>query len=44
VVRPEVRWDWYDGLASGVNGRPLPFNDGTEDSQFTAAFDVIFTY
>ncbi len=44
LVRPEVRYDWYDGLASGVNGRPLPFDTGTSDDQFTAAVDVIFTY
>jgi hypothetical protein len=44
LIRPEVRWDWYDGLASGVNGRPLPFDGGTDSSQFTAAVDAIFTF
>ena len=44
LIRPEVRWDWYDGLASGVNGRPLPFDTGTSSSQFTAAVDMIFTF
>lgn len=41
VVRPEARWDWYDGLAGPVG---LPFNDGLKASQFTAAVDVIFTF
>lgn len=37
-VRPELRWDWYDGDApTGL----LPFDDGTDDFQFTAACDVI---
>jgi len=41
TVRPEVRWDWYDGLA-GPTG--LPFDDGTSDDQFTFAVDAILTY
>jgi hypothetical protein len=41
VVRPEARWDWYDGLAGPVG---LPFNDGLKASQFTAAVDVVFTF
>ena len=41
VLRPEVRWDWYDGLA-GPTG--LPFDDGLSDEQFTAAIDAILTY
>lgn len=34
TVRPEVRWDWFDG-----NG--LPYDEGTKDNQFTAAIDAI---
>ncbi len=34
VVRPEVRWDWYDGTG-------LPFDDGTKDNQFVGAVDMI---
>ena len=37
-VRPEVRWDWFEGDGS------LPYDDGTKDNQFTAAFDVIYLY
>ncbi len=37
IVRPEVRWDWFDG-----NG--LPYDDGTSDDQFTAAVDVILRF
>ena len=38
VVRPEVRYDWFDG--SG----PLPYNDGASDSQVTAALDFILRF
>jgi len=41
LVRPELRWDWYDGLA-GPTG--LPFDGGNEDEQLTAAVDAIITY
>jgi hypothetical protein len=44
LIRPEVRWDWYDGLPSGINGRPLPWDNGTSASQFTAAVDAIVTF
>jgi hypothetical protein len=41
VVRPEVRFDWYDGeTLTGLQ----PYNDGDDDSQITAAFDVIFLW
>ena len=38
VVRPEVRYDWYDGLY--LNGIE-PFSDGNRTDQFLAAVDVI---
>ena len=41
VVRPEVRWDWYNGLA-GPTG--LPFNDGRSDVQFLFGVDAIVTF
>lgn len=44
LLRPEVRYDWYSGLPSGVNGRPLPYDTGTSSNQFTAAIDAIFTF
>ena len=44
LIRPEVRYDWYDGAASGINGRPLPFDTGTSDDQFMFATDVIVTF
>jgi len=40
IVRPELRWDHYDGAP----GSPLPFDHGTKDDQFLAAFDAIFKY
>jgi hypothetical protein len=36
-VRPEVRWDWFDGAG-------LPYNDGTEDDQFIGAVDMILLW
>jgi hypothetical protein len=43
LIRPEVRYDWYDGdLSAGP--RPLPFDTGTSDDQFTVAVDAVFTY
>ncbi|MBN1851821.1 MAG: porin [Pirellulales bacterium] len=41
IFRPEVRYDWYDGLA-GPTG--LPFDDGTRDDQFLFGMDLILTY
>ena len=41
IVRPELRWDWYDGLA-GPTG--LPFDSGNGDDQFTFGVDAIVTY
>lgn len=43
VVRPEVRWDWYDGAPNLVNGQS-PFDGGTDNSQTTAAVDLILTF
>ncbi|MCI0491321.1 MAG: porin [Planctomycetes bacterium] len=41
IVRPEIRWDWYDGLA-GPTG--LPFDNGQSDDQFLFATDLILTF
>ena len=41
LVRPECRWDWYDGLAGPVG---LPFDGGQEDDQFTFGIDAIVTF
>jgi len=40
-VRPEIRWDWYDGRPSGAN---LPYNDGADDDMFVGGFDVIMLF
>ena len=37
TVRPEIRWDWYDGVG-------MPFDDGTKDDQFTAGVDAILVF
>jgi hypothetical protein len=42
LLRPEIRWDWYDGEVAAVDAHP--FNRGQSDSQFTGGFDLIFTF
>ncbi len=48
VVRPEARWDWYDGaqgrIGPGAGVPAFPFDAGASDDQFTFATDVIITY
>ena len=41
MVRPELRYDWYQGpVAAGSN----PFNNGNATSQLSGGCDVIFTF
>ncbi|MFZ5828995.1 MAG: porin [Planctomycetota bacterium] len=40
IIRPEVRYDWYDGPI--VN--EAPFDRGTKTDQFSGGFDAIFTF
>lgn len=42
MFRPEVRWDWYDGLDGPGGSRP--FNDGQGNSQFLFGVDAIVTF
>ncbi len=42
VLRPELRYDWYDGTRD-VKGN-LPFDNGTKSYQLTVAADLIITY
>jgi hypothetical protein len=42
TLRPEVRWDSYDG-ARNIAGQ-LPFNNGNSSSQFLVATDLILTF
>lgn len=44
AIRPEVRWDWYDGPANPVGPHPLPFDNGTSSSQFTLAADLVWSF
>lgn len=43
TIRPEVRWDWFDG-----QGRPFHSRDGgmsgTDASQFTGGLDVVLVF
>jgi hypothetical protein len=40
LIRPEVRYDWYDGTTVGGD----PFNNGTAITQLAGGCDIIFTY
>jgi hypothetical protein len=42
VLRPEIRWDWYQGTRNAAD--QLPFDAGTKSHQFTAAMDLIVTF
>ncbi len=42
VVRPEVRYDHFDGV--GVNGLANPYDDGNSDHQFLYGIDFIYLY
>jgi hypothetical protein len=43
-IRPEARWDWYDGLPNPAGPYPLPFDNGTSSHQFTLATDLVVTF
>lgn len=38
TVRPEVRWDWFDGEGT------MPYDDNTKNSQFVAGCDVVASW
>jgi hypothetical protein len=42
TLRPEVRWDWYEGTRNLAN--QLPFDGGNKDNQFLTAMDLIVTF
>ena len=42
MVRPNVRWDWYDGAVNQAN--TLPYDNGTRREQFLLATDFILSY
>ena len=41
-VRPEVRWDWYNG-STNIDGE-LPFDDGHSSDQLTFATDLVVMF
>ncbi|QDS91586.1 hypothetical protein FF011L_03160 [Roseimaritima multifibrata] len=41
IVRPEIRWDWFDS-DTGVG--PGPFANGTKRNQFMAAVDMTLSF
>jgi hypothetical protein len=42
TIRPELRYDTYDGRPNAAGSEP--FDDGSKDHQWLAAFDVIYLY
>lgn len=40
VLRPELRYDWYDASAPG----PRPFDDNTKNDQFLLSIDAIYAF
>ena len=46
IVRPELRYDWYDGAAGLTStGNPaLPFGNGDRSSQFYGGCDIIWQF
>lgn len=42
VLRPEVRWDWYDGAPNALG--QLPYGNHTEREQFLVDMDCIVTF
>jgi hypothetical protein len=42
LIRPELRYDWYDGPDNALGNQP--YDNGSDDDQFLAAFDVITTF
>jgi hypothetical protein len=42
ILRPELRYDWYDGRANALGNQP--YDDGASDDQFLYGFDVIYLY
>ena len=44
TLRPEVRWDWYNGPPNAAGPYPLPFDDGASSRQFTLAVDLTVTF
>jgi hypothetical protein len=42
AIRPELRYDSYDGRQNAAGNDP--FDDGDKDHQWLAAFDVIYQY
>ena len=37
TVRPEARWDWFEGTG-------LPYDEQTQDHQFTAGLDAVLVF
>jgi hypothetical protein len=46
VVRPEVRWDWYDGLPNQNNNVPVtsPYDAGAKNNQLTFGVDAVYQW
>ena len=46
AIRPEMRWDWYDGENNQNPNVPvtLPYDAGTRSNQFTFGVDLVYQW
>jgi hypothetical protein len=44
TVRPELRYDWFDGITPPGQASTAPYNAGTADDQFLVGFDIIYLW
>ncbi|MCE9605911.1 MAG: porin [Planctomycetia bacterium] len=44
MIRPNARWDWYNGDLGNNGTRPLPFDDGNSGTQFIFGTDVVLFF
>jgi hypothetical protein len=46
AIRPEVRWDWYDGKQNQNQFVPVtsPYDAGTRNNQFTYGIDLVYQF
>jgi hypothetical protein len=42
IVRPELRYDWFDGRANAAGNQP--YDDGSSDHQWLTAINIVYLY
>jgi hypothetical protein len=43
IIRPELRYDWFDGVAANTDGS-LPFGNGDRTDQLYGGCDAIWQF